>query len=46
VCCGDEATKTQRIINGMPAKFDDPIILVGEKESYESRCRKCHVVRR
>lgn len=46
VCCGDEATKTQRIINGMPAKYDDPIILVGEKESYESRCRKCHEVRR
>ena len=46
VCCGEEATKTQRIINGMPAKYDDPIILVGEKESYESRCRKCHVVRR
>ena len=46
VCCGEDATKTQRIINGMPAKYDDPIILVGEKESYESRCRKCHVVRR
>ena len=46
VCCGEEATKTQRIINGMPARFDDPIILVGEKESYESRCRKCHDVRR
>ena len=46
VCCGEEATKTQRIINGMPAKYDDPIILVGEKESYESRCRRCHAVRR
>ena len=46
VCCGEDATKTQRIINGLPAKYDDPIILVGEKESYESRCRKCHVVRR
>ena len=45
VSCGEEATKTQRIINGMPAKFDDPIILVGEKESYESRCRRCHAVR-
>ena len=44
VCCGEEATKTQRIINGMPAKYDDPTILVGEKESYEPRCRKCHVV--
>ena len=46
VCCGEEATKTQRIINGMPAKYDDPIILVGEKDSYESRCRRCHAVRR
>ena len=46
VCCGEDATKTQRIINGMPAKYDDPIILVGEKESYESRCRNCHEVRR
>lgn len=44
VCCGDEATKTQRIINGQPAKYSDPTILVGQKESYEPRCRKCHVV--
>ncbi len=44
VCCGAEATKTQRIINGKPAKYSDPTILVGEKESYEPRCRKCHVV--
>lgn len=43
-CCGGEATKTQRIINGKPAYYDDPIILVGEKESYEARCRNCHVV--
>lgn len=46
VCCGNEATMTQRIINGLPAKYDEPTILVGEKESYEPRCRKCHVVRR
>ncbi len=44
VVCGDEATKTQRIIAGKPAHYDDPTILVGEKESYEPRCRKCHVV--
>ena len=44
VCCGNEATMTQRIIGGLPAKYDDPIILVGEKESYEPRCRKCHIV--
>lgn len=42
--CGSEATRTQRIINGKPAYFDDPIILVGEKESYEARCRHCHEV--
>lgn len=45
VCCGNEATMTQRIINGKPARYSDPTILVGEKESYEPRCRKCHVVR-
>ena len=45
VCCGEAATKTQRIINGKPAFFDDPIILVGEKESYEARCRNCQEVR-
>lgn len=43
-CCGEAATKTQRIIEGQPAFFNDPVILVGEKESYEARCRCCHVV--
>ncbi|PRR80419.1 Thymidine kinase [Clostridium liquoris] len=42
--CGNPATRTQRLINGMPANYDDPIVLVGAKESYEARCRKCHVV--
>lgn len=42
--CGAPATRTQRLINGKPASFDDPIILVGEKESYEPRCRHCHEV--
>ena len=46
VCCGNEATMTQRIINGEPAKYSDPTILVGEKESYEPRCRKCHVIKK
>ena len=43
-CCGGEATKTQRIIDGKPAYYNDPVILVGEKESYEARCRDCHIV--
>lgn len=42
--CGAPATRTQRIINGRPASFDDPIVLVGAKEAYEPRCRHCHEV--
>lgn len=42
--CGSPATKTQRLINGSPARYNDPIILVGASECYEARCRKCHVV--
>lgn len=43
--CGAPATRTQRLVNGQPAYFDDPIILVGAKEAYEPRCRRCHVVK-
>jgi len=42
--CGNPATRTQRLINGNPAKYDEPVVLVGAKESYEARCRKCHVI--
>lgn len=42
--CGQPATRTQRIINGKAASYDDPIILVGASESYEARCRHCHDV--
>lgn len=46
VCCKCKApaTRTQRLINGQPAKYDDPIILVGASECYEARCRNCHEV--
>lgn len=46
VVCGNPASRTQRLINGQPAAYDDPIILVGGSESYEARCRKCHRVPR
>ncbi len=42
--CGHAATRTQRLIGGHPAHYDDPVILVGAAESYEPRCRACHVV--
>lgn len=42
--CGNPATRTQRLINGRPARYSDPIVLIGAKESYEARCRKCHIV--
>ena len=44
VVCGAPASRTQRLINGDPANYSDPIILVGAREVYEARCRQCHVV--
>lgn len=44
MCCGNPATRTQRLINSKPANYNDSIILIGAKESYEARCRKCHCV--
>ncbi len=42
--CGAPATLPQRLINGRPARFDDPVVLVGAAESYEPRCRGCHQI--
>ncbi len=44
VACGASASRTQRLIDGRPARFDDPVIFVGGSESYEARCRNCHEV--
>lgn len=43
--CGEEASRTQRLVDGRPAGWDEPTILVGADESYEARCRRCHKVR-
>ncbi len=43
-CCGRPAMYTQRLLNGVPyveEQIDN--ILVGDKESYEPRCRLCYV---
>ncbi len=44
IVCGNTASRTQRLVNGQPARYSDPTILIGAKESYEARCRKCHDV--
>jgi thymidine kinase len=46
VVCGRDASRTQRLINGQPATYADPVILVGAKEVYQARCRHCHQVPR
>lgn len=44
VICGEHACRTQRLVNGQPARYDDPIIMVGAKEVYEARCRRHHSI--
>jgi thymidine kinase len=44
VSCGRPASRTQRLIDGKPASYDDPVIMVGASEVYEARCRHCHQV--
>ncbi|NLE45390.1 MAG: thymidine kinase [Chloroflexi bacterium] len=45
IVCGCPASRTQRLIDGLPAAQNDPIVLVGASEVYEARCRGCHRVR-
>ena len=44
--CGEPASRTQRLVNGQPANYDDPVVIVGAAELYEARCRQHHVVPR
>jgi len=44
VVCGEEAHHTQRLVNGKPAKYTDPVVVVGAQECYQARCRECFVI--
>ncbi|MCB9078501.1 MAG: thymidine kinase [Anaerolineaceae bacterium] len=44
--CGALASRTQRLIDGRPANYEDPVIMVGASEVYEARCRMHHQVPR
>lgn len=44
--CGGTASRTQRLVNGEPAHYHDPIVVVGAQEMYEARCRQHHEVPR
>jgi thymidine kinase len=46
VICGDLACRNQRLVDGRPAQWDMPVVLVGGSESYEARCRRCFQVPR
>lgn len=44
--CGNPASRTQRLVNGKPARYDDPVVIVGASEMYEARCREHHEIPR
>lgn len=46
IVCGTDAHFTQRLINGKPARFNDPIIVIGADECYQARCRNCYQLER
>ena len=46
ILCGSPASRNQRLIAGQPAPYDSPTIMVGAADSYEARCRACHIVPR
>ena len=42
--CGEAACRTQRLVDGKPARYHDPVVIVGASELYEARCRTHHEV--
>jgi thymidine kinase len=42
--CGYDAHFSQRLVNNMPAKYNDPIMQIGAQEAYQARCRGCYSI--
>jgi len=42
--CGADAHHSQRLVDGKPARYDDPLIMVGAEEYYQARCRNCFII--
>ncbi len=43
--CGSEfGVRTQRLIDGVPADKDSPLIMIGGDETYEARCIHCYEI--
>lgn len=42
--CGGTANRTQRLVNGVPARYDDPVVVIGAAECYQARCLEHHEV--
>ena len=41
--CGSEyGVRTQRLVNGVPAGKNSPLIMIGGDETYEARCLDCY----
>lgn len=43
--CGSEyGVRTQRLIDGEPADYNSPLIMIGGDETYEARCFHCYEI--
>jgi len=44
--CKEDASRTQRLVNGRPATPDDPLVVLGgmDDDKYEPRCREHHQI--
>lgn len=46
IICSHDAHFSQRLVNGQPAHYDDPTVLIGTSEHYQPRCRNCFFIKK